>query len=90
MWTSNAIATSFLKDELKQNGISAYIPELIKYEAAIAELGYALSPVMHEGKIQSYGFIAISGGDSPIDEIISDEAFNLSKAWPSEEILQFL
>ena len=77
MWTFNAIATSFLKDELKQNGISNYIPELIKYEDAIAELGYALSPVIHEGKIQSYGFIAISNGDS-INKIISDQPFNLS------------
>jgi len=42
---------SFLADELKQNGIAVDIPELIQHPAVLAELSYALSPVLHEGKI---------------------------------------
>lgn len=51
---------SFLADELKQNGIAVDIPELIQHPAVLAELSYALSPVIHEGKLQPYGFIAIN------------------------------
>lgn len=50
---------SFLADELKQNGIAGDVPELIQYPAVLAELSYALSPVLHEGKLQPYGFISI-------------------------------
>ncbi|HEY9624718.1 MAG TPA: DNA integrity scanning protein DisA nucleotide-binding domain protein [Crinalium sp.] len=58
---------SFLADELQQNGIAAEIPELIQYPAVLAELSYALSPVLHEGKLQPYGFIAIEKNNiSPI------------------------
>ncbi|HEY9300362.1 MAG TPA: DNA integrity scanning protein DisA nucleotide-binding domain protein [Phormidium sp.] len=49
---------SFLADELKQNGIATDIPELIQYPNVLAELSYALRPVVHEGKLQPYGFIA--------------------------------
>jgi len=41
---------SFLADELKQNGIAVDVPELIQHPAVLAELSYALSPVLHEGK----------------------------------------
>lgn len=51
---------SFLADELKQNGIAAEVPELIQHPAVLAELGYALSPVLHEGKLQPYGFIVFA------------------------------
>jgi DNA integrity scanning protein DisA with diadenylate cyclase activity len=50
---------SFLTDELKQNGIAVDVPELIQHPAVLAELSYALSPLLHEGKLQPYGFIAI-------------------------------
>lgn len=50
---------SFLADELQQNGIAADVPQLIQHPAVLAELSYALSPVLHEGKLQPYGFIAI-------------------------------
>ncbi|MBD3884582.1 DNA integrity scanning protein DisA nucleotide-binding domain protein [Phormidium tenue FACHB-886] len=48
---------SFLADELTQNGIAADAPELIEHPAVLAELSYALSPVVHEGKLEPYGFI---------------------------------
>lgn len=50
---------SFLADELKQNGIATDVPELIQHPDLLAELNYALSPVLHEGKLQPYGFVAI-------------------------------
>jgi len=53
------LSPSFLADELKQNGIAVDIPELIQHPAVLAELSYALSPVLHEGKLQPYGFMAI-------------------------------
>ena len=91
MWTFNDIATSFLKDELKQNGILTCVPELIKHDAVIAELGYALSPAIHEGKIQSYGFIVSSDVDSPINRIISDKAHvNRTKtSWLADRCYSF-
>lgn len=55
---------SFLADELKQNGIATDVPELVQCPAALAELSYALSPVLHEGKLQPYGFIAIEGSNT--------------------------
>lgn len=55
---------SFLADELKQNGIAADIPELIQHPDVLAELNYALSPVLHEGKLQPYGFISIEKPNS--------------------------
>lgn len=57
---------SFLKDELEQNGIASFIPEIIEHEAVLAELDYALRPIVHEGKIQPYGFIVCSCTDSLI------------------------
>lgn len=48
---------SFLADELKQNGIASDAPELIEHPAVLAELSYALSPIVHEGKLEPYGFI---------------------------------
>lgn len=48
---------SFLADELKQNGIATDAPELLQHSALLSELSYALSPVMHEGKLQPYGFL---------------------------------
>lgn len=48
---------SFLADELKQNGIATDAPELLQHPAVLTELSYALSPVMHEGKLQPYGFL---------------------------------
>ncbi|HIK17917.1 MAG TPA: DNA integrity scanning protein DisA nucleotide-binding domain protein [Leptolyngbyaceae cyanobacterium M33_DOE_097] len=50
---------SFLADELHQNGIAAEIPELMQHSAVLAELSYALSPTLHEGKLQPYGFIVL-------------------------------
>lgn len=57
---------SFLADELKQNGIAADVPELIQHPAVLAELSYALSPVLHEGKLQPYGFIAIEKSNTSV------------------------
>ncbi|UBF24752.1 diadenylate cyclase [Kovacikia minuta CCNUW1] len=57
--------TSFLKDELKQNGIANDAPELIQYETVLTELSYALSPVIHEGKLQPYGFVVIGDRSVP-------------------------
>ncbi|MDX2213714.1 MAG: diadenylate cyclase [Oculatellaceae cyanobacterium bins.114] len=57
---------SFLADELKQNGIAAEVPQLLQYPAVLAELSYALSPVLHEGKLQPYGFIAIQKSTAPL------------------------
>lgn len=57
---------SFLADELKQNGIAADVPELIEYPAVLAELSYALSPILHEGKLQPYGFVAIDKGNTAV------------------------
>jgi DNA integrity scanning protein DisA with diadenylate cyclase activity len=57
---------SFLADELKQNGIAEDVPELIQYPAVLAELNYALSPVLHEGKLQPYGFIALEKGNTSV------------------------
>ncbi len=56
----------FLVDELKQNGIAADIPELVQYPNILAELGYALSPVLHEGKLQPYGFIAVAKSSASV------------------------
>lgn len=48
---------SFLADELKQNGIATDAPELLQHSALLTELNYALSPIIHEGKLQPYGFL---------------------------------
>lgn len=64
---------SFLKDELEQNGIASFIPEIIEHEAVLAELEYALRPVVHEGKIQPYGFIVCSCTDSLIYRKFADQ-----------------
>ncbi len=50
---------SFLTDELKQNGIAADAPELLRHSGVLAELSYALSPIVHEGKLQPYGFVVV-------------------------------
>ncbi len=50
---------AFLADELKQNGIAADAPELLQHPAVLTELSYALSPTIHEGKLQPYGFLVV-------------------------------
>jgi len=55
---------SFLADELHQNGIAAEIPELIQHPTVLTELSYALSPSLHEGKLQPYGFIVFEKKNS--------------------------
>jgi DNA integrity scanning protein DisA with diadenylate cyclase activity len=67
--------TSFLKDELKQNGIAADAPELIQSEAVLNELSYALSPVLHEGKLQPYGFLVFNERTVPGIKKICDRRF---------------
>jgi len=42
------------------------IPELIQHPAVLAELSYALSPVLHEGKLQPYGFMAIKKSNASV------------------------
>ncbi|MGH2416120.1 MAG: hypothetical protein ACRDEA_21005, partial [Microcystaceae cyanobacterium] len=59
---------SFLADELKQNGIAMDVPELIEHPAVLSELSYALSPVLHEGKLQPYGFIAIEKSSASVSK----------------------
>lgn len=76
-----AIALSLLKEELKHYEISNYIPELIKHQAVLIELGYALSPAIHEGKLRPYGFIVINSPDSPINKSIPQQPrFSLTEA----------
>jgi len=41
------------------------IPELIQHPAVLAELSYALSPVLHEGKLQPY-FMAIKKSNASV------------------------
>lgn len=64
---------SFLKDELKQKGVATYAPELVKHEAVVAEVGYALSPILHEGKLKPYGFIVIGDEDVSVGKRICDQ-----------------
>ncbi|MBV9387739.1 MAG: DNA integrity scanning protein DisA nucleotide-binding domain protein [Chroococcidiopsidaceae cyanobacterium CP_BM_ER_R8_30] len=59
---------SFLKEELKQYQLAAYVPELIQHQAVLEELSYALSPVIHEGKLQPYGFIVLNNQVLPSHE----------------------
>ncbi len=54
-----SLPISFLADELKQNGIATDAPELLQHPAVLTELSYALSPVVHEGKLQPYGFVVV-------------------------------
>lgn len=49
-----------LKAELEQNGIADWLPELIGQEALLCELNYALCPLVHEGRIQPFGFISMT------------------------------
>lgn len=72
---------SFLADELKQNGIAEDVPELLQYPAVLAELSYALSPILHEGKLQPYGFIAIEKSNaSAIKSVFQKILVNLPEA----------
>ncbi|MBD2463130.1 DNA integrity scanning protein DisA nucleotide-binding domain protein [Oscillatoria sp. FACHB-1407] len=72
---------SFLIDELKQNGIATAVPELIQHPDVLAELSYALSPVLHEGKLQPYGFIAIEKKNAPVIKSTCEKLqINLSEA----------
>jgi DNA integrity scanning protein DisA with diadenylate cyclase activity len=66
---------SFLTDELKQNGVVTDIPELVQYPSVLAELSYALSPVIHEGKLQSYGFIVVDPDKAPDIKSTCDKLF---------------
>ena len=50
---------SFLADELKQNGVATDAPELLRHLTVLTELNYALSPIVHEGKLQPYGFLIV-------------------------------
>ena len=72
---------SFLADELKQNGIAIHTPELLEYPSILNELSYALSPILHEGKIQPYGFIVINAKNPPVIKNTCNKLFiDLSKA----------
>jgi DNA integrity scanning protein DisA with diadenylate cyclase activity len=77
----NSRPIALLKAELEQNGIAAAVPELVEHESVLAELDYALRPVVHEGRIQPYGFIVCSCPDSPLYHRFSDqEIFELNLA----------
>jgi DNA integrity scanning protein DisA with diadenylate cyclase activity len=56
---SMSLPLSLLADELKQNGIVMDAPELLQHPAVLNELNYALSPIVHEGKLQPYGFLVV-------------------------------
>jgi len=72
---------SFLADELQQNKIAIHTPELLEYPAILSELSYALSPILHEGKLQPYGFIVINKNNPPVIKSTCDKLFvDLSKA----------
>ncbi len=71
----HALPNSFLKDELKQNGIVADAPELIQSESVLTELNFALSPVLHEGKLQPYGFMVFGDRSVPGIKRICDRKF---------------
>jgi len=53
---------SILKAELELNGIDDWLPDLIPHEALLSELDYALSPLVHEGRIRPFGFISMVDG----------------------------
>jgi DNA integrity scanning protein DisA with diadenylate cyclase activity len=66
---------SFLAGEFKQNGIAADVPELLQHPSVLAELGYALSPAVHEGKLQPYGFIVAEGKNLSALQSLCDKMF---------------
>ncbi|GAB4371685.1 MAG: hypothetical protein Kow00121_13400 [Elainellaceae cyanobacterium] len=76
-----SFSVSFLIDELKQNGIAANAPQLIQHPAILAELSYALSPTLHEGKLQPYGFIVVEKSHlSAVQSSCGKSFINLSQA----------
>lgn len=77
----NQQALALLRAELEQNGIASAVPELVQHKELLIELDYALRPIVHEGKIQPYGFIVCNCPDSPIYHKFSqDIAFDLTLA----------
>jgi DNA integrity scanning protein DisA with diadenylate cyclase activity len=51
---------AFLVAELEENRVADWVPELIGQEPLLAELDYALRPIIHEGKMRPFGFIELS------------------------------
>lgn len=64
---------NLLRDELQQNGIAALVPELVEYEVVLGELNHALRPIVHEGKVQPYGFMVCNCAESPIHQTLSQD-----------------
>ncbi|MFM7427367.1 MAG: diadenylate cyclase [Elainella sp.] len=70
---------SFLEAELEANGIANWVPELIELRGPMAELDYALQPIIHEGKIRPFGFIVLHQPPDPAWRILQVELANARK-----------
>lgn len=70
---------AFLEAELEANGIADWVPELLGLRGPMAELDYALQPIIHEGKIRPFGFIVLTQPPDPDWRILQVELANARK-----------